>query len=308
MIQFTNLVFKMIFTAFIVIIYFSLTSDIHIFYKFSHKNFQKVSEKINKKILTSCLNQVEYEHEISVWTFLTDDSNYALSAIKLLKSIELNSKSTMFDKLILELREKRLNTEIKSLISKNPSWKICQVDRIPPRDEKNTFPRFRDQFTKLILWNMTEYKAVVYFDSDTFVIGNINKLLNIYKTLENTEYKIAVTQDIRAGEWMKAFNMGIFSIKPNKTEFNRLIRLKNDYNFTFEVEMSEQGFLNEAYRNQWFDFGFENNANLAVYSQKRQFWNEHEPNINVIHYTMNKPWDCSSEYMKICDKWKNFNS
>jgi len=183
-----------------------------LFYQnFSLKNTVQYQNKkvLEKKYLTSCLNQITHENEISVWTLLTDNSNYAKSAVKLLKSIELNSKFIKFDKFILELKEKQLKPEIKAFIVNNSNWKICQVDKIPPRDEPNTFPRFRDQFTKLILWNMTEFRSVVYFDSDTFVINNIEPLLVIYKKF-NDSHKIAVTQDIRNGKWVDTFNMGIF--------------------------------------------------------------------------------------------------
>jgi alpha-N-acetylglucosamine transferase len=276
------------------------------FNEFDHTIFKNKRSKLKKIYLESCSNKVKFENEISVWTLLTDNLNYAKSAVKLLKSIELNSKELKFDKVILELKEKKLNPELRHLLVNKSGWKICQVNKISARDEQNTFARFRDQFTKLILWNMTEYKSVVYFDSDTFVINNIVSLLEVYKRINNT-YKIAVTKDIRGGKWMNTFNMGVFSIKPNRSEFNRLIQLKSDKNLKFETKMSEQGFLNVVYKNKWFDFGFENNANLAVYSQKRKFWDENESKINVIHYTMNKPWDCSARYIKICDKWKNFD-
>ena len=260
----------------------------------------------NHELLKSCLNQVKFEHIVSVWTFLTDDSNYAHSAIKLLKSIEKNVKSIKFDKLIIELIEKPLSNNLKRMLT-NAGWHICVVNRIAPRDEANTFPRFRDQFTKLILFNMTEYESVVYFDSDVLVINDIEPLLNVYKHIDNQNLKIACTKDIRAGIWQDTFNMGVFSIRPDKNEFKRLIEMKSDSSIHFETSMSEQGFLNVVYKNKWFEFGFEFNANLAVYSQQKEFWNKHETNISVVHYTMNKPWSCSDEYIQVCKKWIDFS-
>jgi glycogenin glucosyltransferase len=67
--------------------------------------------------------------------------------------------------------------------------------------------------------------------------------------------------------------------------------------------MSEQGFLNVFYKDQWFEIGFEYNANLAVYSQQRKYWDEREGNISVIHYTMSKPWEYGYTYKAVCDFW-----
>ncbi len=76
-------------------------------------------------------------------------------------------------------------------------------------------------------------------------------------------------------------------IKPSATEFKRLVELKDGESIQFETAMSEQGFLNEVYKNQWGNIGFRNNANLAAYTQQRNFWDEKEAaGLNVIHYTM----------------------
>lgn len=276
-----------------------------VFIKLEFKFFSTDSNKFGKKPkLRSCLNEVYIEHNISVFTLLTDDQNYALSSIKLLKSIKANTDNIEFDKIVLELYEKPLKNSIKKILL-NQGWKICQVNRIAPGDEEATHPRFRDQFTKLILLTMTEYEAIIYFDSDTFVIRNINSLLNVHKTLKATGLKIACTRDIREGVWQETFNLGVFSLIPNRTEFNRLMQLKNDKNFEYEKIMSEQGFLNNVYKGQWLDFGFKNNANMAVYSSDREYWKQQEKDIAVIHYTMSKPWDCPDLYKEICDPWKN---
>ena len=178
------------------------------------------------------------------------------------------------------------------------------MDRIAPRNEEGTFGRFRDQFTKLVLWNFLEYEAVYYFDSDAFVIGNIDSLLNIYKYFNSSE-RIGVTRDIRENGWVSTFNMGLFVVKLNKGELVRLLKLKEDPNFLFKTIMSEQGFLNVANKDQWFEIGFENNANLAVYSQKPDYWKERENKINVIHFTMNKPWACGDICKPVFKYWKN---
>ena len=130
--------------------------------------------------------------------------------------------------------------------------------------------------------------------------------MNLHKNFEIGKHKIGVTRDIRYGKWQTTFNMGVFVIKPNRTEYKHLIGLKNDESFKFETKMSEQGFLNEVYKNQWYEIGFENNANLAVYSQKRDYWSIRSDNISIVHFTMQKPWSCGGVYKKVCESWKNF--
>ena len=270
------------------------------------KNILRESDDLKEIIyLSSCKNKVIQKNKKSIWTFLTDGDGYHKSAVKLIKSIKNHTSVHDYDTIVLEIKEKPLKESVKELLSSN-GWQICQVDRIAPRDESGTFGRFRDQFTKLILLNFTEYEAVYYFDSDTLVIGNIDLFLNTHKNLNNS-IRIGVTRDIFASEWKSTFNMGVFVIKPNKDEFLRLIKLKLDPKFIFTTAQSEQGFLNVAYKDQWYEIGFENNANLAVYSQKPDYWKERENEINVIHYTMQKPWDCTDEYKAVCKLWQDFD-
>ena len=122
------------------------------------------SHEFNEKeviYLSSCKNKVKKNNEKSIWTFLTDGEGYHESAVKLIKSIKAHTTVHDFDTLVLEIKEKPLPDTVKQSLISN-GWQICQVDRIAPRDEANTFDRFRDQFTKLVLWNFTEYNSIYY--------------------------------------------------------------------------------------------------------------------------------------------------
>ena len=159
---------------------------------------------------------------------------------------------------------------------------------------------------------MVQYESVLYFDSDCLVVRDIEPLFALHKQLHSSanpqsKYHLGVTRDIRASKWQETFNMGVFVLRPNLAEYARLIQLKNDANFKFETTMSEQGFLNVVYKNQWLEIGFENNANLAVYSQLPDYWKAREANISVIHYTMEKPWDCGNTYKPVCDIWRKIS-
>ena len=152
---------------------------------------------------------------------------------------------------------------------------------------------------------MTGYDRVLYFDSDCLVVGSINELLS----MDMQAHPLWVTRDIRGGKWVDGFNMGVFMIKPSIDEFRRLVKDKDDPTVQYETMMSEQGFLNVIYKDTWGDFGFSNNANLAAYSDDPVLWRQQETDgINVIHYTMNKPWDCGPAYKTVCALWHTFDT
>jgi hypothetical protein len=49
--------------------------------------------------------------------------------------------------------------------------------------------------------------------------------------------------------------------------------------------------------------GFRKNANLAIYSQLRSYWDFHEQEIFVIHVTKSMPLKYSSDYEQPCLQW-----
>ena len=247
----------------------------------------------------TCLNaDFRPVNPISVWTMLTDGADYVSGAVKLGMSVRRHS-SMPLDLVVLELKGNPLaNNEWTRL--RAAGWQRCVVERIAPLDEQGTFGRFRDQFTKLHAWSMTMYKSLLYLDSDTFVLRSIDDLLQT--NLGNKQ--IGVARDYGAGKWRPTFNMGVFLIHPNAGEHERLLKLQMSGTIQFKTTMAEQGFLNEVYKNQWYDIGFEHNANLAIFSQDRSYWDKHESDIRIVHYTMNKPWRCSREYRRPCSWWE----
>ena len=240
------------------------------------------------------------QHELAVFTMLTDDLNYVDGAIKLARSTQRYANIPV-DLVYMLLKTKPIPKEQQQRLQR-VGWKRCDVSRIVPLDEAGTFERFRDQFTKLHLWGMTVYKTILYMDSDTIVVQSITDLLKI----QLDGKRIGAARDFGAGEWRPTFNMGVFLIHPNIYEYKKLLQLQKDPNIHFETAMCEQGFLNVIYEGKWFDIGFQNNANLAVFSQNHKFWEEHANEINIIHFTMAKPWDCDAAYAEPCTLWRAF--
>jgi lipopolysaccharide biosynthesis glycosyltransferase len=165
---------------------------------------------------------------------------------------------------------------------KQLGWNICTVS---PITAKHTpFGRFIDQFNKLHIWSFVEYDKIVYLDSDNLVTGNLDGLLE--RNLTDGKM-IAVTQDFFGTRFVETFNMGVFLIHPNLTEFHRLMTLQANDEVKYDTPQAEQGFLNAVYKDQWEEIGIEYNANMAVWVNKRDAWPE-SPKIK--HYTLEKPW------------------
>jgi len=247
---------------------------------------------------TRCLNaDFRAESERSVWTLLTEGDAYVRGAEKLGLSVLSNTHSPL-DLVVMELESKPLSTSNWARLHA-VGWKRCTVHRIAPTNEIATFPRFRDQFTKLHLWGMVMYKTVLYLDADTLVVQPIDVVLGT--PLGNSF--MAAGRDYADGQWRHGFNMGVFVVRPDRLECARLKRLQKFGVVAFETAMAEQGFLNVVYRDTWVQLPFAYNANLAVYVQDRVFWDSNIATIRIIHYTMTKPWACDNHYAPVCAMW-----
>ena len=241
---------------------------------------------------------------ILIATMLTDDPDqYARGARMLIKSIRNRSAipGEGVDFKVLELDTKPIQNQTLRRLLTEAGWALEAMPRIPPRRGVRTFGRFKDQFSKLNLWNMTQYDRVLYLDSDCLVVGAVDELL----AMDLGGRPIWAARDIRRRVWVDGFNMGVFVVRPSATEFARLLRAKDDPAVPYEAQMAEQGFLNAVYRGRWGDIGFRNNANLAAYTDDRPAWlRAAAEGINVIHYTMSKPWACSRLYAPVCRLWR----
>jgi alpha-N-acetylglucosamine transferase len=242
------------------------------------------------------------EHKVGVWTMLSDNMQYTLGAAKMGKGVKRHTK-TPHDLIIMEIESKPLSQEHWDVLSPI-GFKKCVVKSIPPPKPDKTRFDLQEKFGVLHVWAMTVYDTVLFIDADTFVQNSLDSLINM--DLEGKA--IGVTKDIRAKKWVDTFNSGVMLLHPSVKEYERLLTLLYS-GIKFEYMMSDQGFLNEVYRDNWHEIGFLNNANLALYKHQREFWDKHMlEDINIIHYTMKKPWKCKSNgsYGPICSLWINF--
>mmetsp|Transcript_28 Transcript_28/g.64 ORF Transcript_28/g.64 Transcript_28/m.64 type:complete len:325 (-) Transcript_28:789-1763(-) len=256
--------------------------------------------EINERGKHHCLNEdFNPQNKVGVWTMLNDNMDYVKGAAKLGLGVRRKTK-TPVDLVVMELKSKPLGEDMWEILK--PSGFIrCSVETI--KAPQKTRGDLKEKFAVLHVWAMEVYETVVFLDADTYVQNGIDDLIE----MDLQGKALGVTKDIREKKWVETFNSGVMLLHPSKKEHDRLVELLYS-GITFDFIMSDQGFLNEVYKDNWHEIGFVNNANLALYRFQREFWDQHKlEDVNVIHYTMQKPWKCRPKgpYGPICKLWIN---
>jgi hypothetical protein len=158
-------------------------------------------------------------------------------------------------------------------------WEVQLVNKI--KDPGRPLLRaWSGLFTKLHIWNMTEYDRVLLLDADMLVTRNIDNLLAI-----NTTF--GAVGDINEGRFDNRFNAGLLLVKPNQTEYKHLLaNMKNTR--LYDVGSMEQAFLNMWFKDRWDRLSYKYNGNLAIWEKSRELWSYVD--ASIIHYTLTKPW------------------
>ena len=168
-------------------------------------------------------------------------------------------------------------------------WNCKPVDIIYPF-RVVTFERFKHTYTKLWLWSLDTYDAILYMDCDVVVLGRIDHLFDIM-LIHNKEDQpvadIALVTDAWPNEIDVRFNSGVMLLRPSYSVFRAMS--ENGPYIDFESS-SEQDFLNA-----WFQF---NNIRLPViYNLNAVMYNNSYHNAwqgaivdcRMLHYTVCKP-------------------
>ncbi|KAG9438961.1 hypothetical protein H6P81_019126 [Aristolochia fimbriata] len=173
--------------------------------------------------------------------------------------------------------------------------------------------RFWGVYTKLKIFNMTNYKKVVYLDADTIVVKNIEDLFKCGKFCANLKHS-------------ERMNSGVMVVEPSETTFKDMMRQVGTLP---SYTGGDQGFLNSYY------VGFANahvfdpnltleeinskpepemqrlstlyNADVGLYMLANK-WMVDESELRIIHYTLGplKPWDWWTAWLvRPVDVWQS---
>lgn len=160
---------------------------------------------------------------------------------------------------------------------KAAGWKIKHIQRIrSPHAKKGAYNEYN--YSKLRIWQLTQYQKVIFIDADLIVLNNLDHLFT-YPQLS------AVGKD------KYLFNSGLFVIEPSHCMFRVLmekISTLGSYNG------GDQGFLNEAFT-WWHRFHSRVN-HLKVFQGPNDAKREIPDNLYTLHFLGLKPWMCYKDY------------
>ncbi|XP_009401946.2 inositol phosphorylceramide glucuronosyltransferase 1-like [Musa acuminata AAA Group] len=173
--------------------------------------------------------------------------------------------------------------------------------------------RFWGVYTKLKIFNMTNYRKVVYLDADTIVIKSIEDLFKCGKFCANLKHS-------------ERLNSGVMVVEPSESTFKDMM---SQVNSLYSYTGGDQGFLNSYYSDFPNAHVFEPdlssdaknsipvpemqrlstlyNADVGLYMLANK-WMVDEKELRVIHYTLGplKPWDWWTAWLlKPVDVWQN---
>ena len=192
---------------------------------------------------------------------------------------------------------------------------IRDIDLLPVSDVGALhLPRWKDQLAKLNMWSFTEFKRIIFLDSDAFPIDNIDELFDIEEQHCNVE---KLNADDRAmfeehgdlfcnytfggaimSETDEELNGGVLVFSPNTLIHEKLMR---DVRKTgeYDHQTAEQGLLNS-----FLGFGIHGPFPRTTISQRfnadKEFYvprkyAKSEEQVKVIHCKLWSPlsllWD-----------------
>ncbi|KAI3852316.1 hypothetical protein MKX03_018961 [Papaver bracteatum] len=155
-------------------------------------------------------------------------------------------------------------------------WKIKLIDRIhSPHARKNAYNEWN--YSKLRIWQLTEYDKLIFIDSDLILLKNIDDFF-------------AYPQLSAVGNDRVRFNSGIMLIEPSKCMFESLMEKRHT---VFSYNGGDQGFLNEVFT--WWH-RWPKRLNHLKLRPKNPSAPEIPESRYAVHFLGFKPWTCYRDY------------
>jgi lipopolysaccharide biosynthesis glycosyltransferase len=171
---------------------------------------------------------------------------------------------------------------------------VIDVSEIANPNRPGTFQRrFGATYTKLHVFRLDFLDRLVYLDSDTVVLKNIDDLFS------GSGFAAAPDAGIDRPD-PEVFNSGVFAVEPSFELFSDLLR---QIAHTPSKDGGDQGFLNSAFPD-WHRLPPEYNTTKRLFSHHPELYVPDD--IKVLHYVGTKPWEPSEpdgRYEELDHEW-----
>ncbi len=227
-------------------------------------------------------------------TFITSEGFLPAFPVLSYSLIETNLKHQVpenVDYIALVIKDKVNQTTIDMLKNTlyGDRWQFKQVDSIPA-PTPDVKKRYDGVFTKLMLWDMTQYKSVVFLDLDLLIVGPTHDLFTVFD-LPDVDSDLAACRDVAKKNYQEGLNSGIMAVRPSPgrldTMLTELRKLSN-----YDINHPSQAFLNKIYGTSYTILSpIYNMGRKGMYQQWPESWNEYIADARILHYTGDKPWN-----------------
>lgn len=149
-------------------------------------------------------------------------------------------------------------------------------------------------FSKILLWNLTQYDQIVFLDSDTLPLTLLDSLFEDFGSIGTSD--IVAAPDIG---WPDLFNLGVFVIKPLESAFKDIVEFSKGAEPSFDG--ADQGLLNEFFTLQdneysWKRLPFVYNVTPSAHYQYVPALERFRDDIKLVHFIgAAKPWHARFE-------------
>ena len=168
-------------------------------------------------------------------------------------------------------------------------WEMVPVAPIaaPHGDTSNQYTS-AGVYTKLHVWNLTSYSAVLYLDLDTLPLRSVYPIFGEQlPAMLSVRQSVGMVHDSLNPHDNHSFNAGVMLVVPNAHEFKELVL--NIDRIPHDVDGAEQSYLMEFYKGRIFALPSVYNVLNNDKTKAASRWMAIEHQIVILHFVA-KPW------------------
>lgn len=203
------------------------------------------------------------------------------------------------------------NSSVQKL--EDAQWRLMRVSSIDFPSAQNVQPkrqRYLKMFSKLHVFNLTQYASVLYIDSDALVISPLLEIItqNVVN-LHRQGLNLAWAADVQYKDLHSEHNAGVLLVIPSHALFLDL--LANMNTLKFDARLSEQAYLNTYFKNR--SLLLDSKMNVMPFGQTGAVWDGVKDDMHIIHFSIIKP-DCFGaiyrcwwlDRLAVCRMWNRY--